>query len=59
MIEYIYIPTLGRSDKQVTYNSLPDEWKEKTILVVQKHEEEIYFNIGRYNHVIVRFVSRI
>ena len=42
MIEYIYIPTLGRSDKQVTYNSLPDEWKEKTILVVQKHEEEIY-----------------
>lgn len=34
----IYIPTFRRVDFQITFNSLPDKYKEKAILVVQKHE---------------------
>lgn len=36
----IYIPTLGRINSQVTLNNLPEELKEKTIIVVQPHEEQ-------------------
>lgn len=38
MIDYIIIPTLGRMDKQITYNTLPEKYKERTRLVVQEHE---------------------
>ena len=34
----IYIPTFRRVDSQITFNSLPDKYKEKVILVVQRHE---------------------
>ena len=34
----IYIPTFRRVDSQITFASLPDKYKEKAILVVQKHE---------------------
>ena len=34
----IYIPTFRRVDSQITFNSLPDKYKEKAILVVQEHE---------------------
>lgn len=34
----IYILTLGRLNKQITYNSIPESWKENTIFVVQPHE---------------------
>jgi hypothetical protein len=36
----IVIPTLGRVNKQVTYNSLPDKWKKEVNFVVQSHEYE-------------------
>lgn len=36
----IYIPTLGRTDNQVTLQNLPEKLKAKTIVVVQPHEEE-------------------
>ena len=36
----IVIPTLGRIDKQLTYNSLPDRYKEQVTFVVQAHEYE-------------------
>lgn len=39
MIEII-IPTLGRVDKQVTLDNLPDKWKSVTTLVVQEHEHD-------------------
>lgn len=46
MIDKIVIPTLGRINKQVTYNSLPDSLKSKTFFTVQPHEydqmHEIY-----------------
>ena len=37
-IDKIYIPTLGRVDNQITYNTLPDFLKEITYLVIQDHE---------------------
>lgn len=38
MIELILIPTLGRMDKQITYNALPEKYKQITQLVVQTQE---------------------
>ena len=40
----IYIPTLGRVDKQITYSNLPDFLKKKTILVIQPKEKNLYGN---------------
>jgi hypothetical protein len=39
-LDAIYIPTLGRLDKQITWNGLPDKWKNITHLVVRPHEYE-------------------
>lgn len=38
MIKHIIIPTLGRMDKQITYNNLPQKYKDITLFVVQTHE---------------------
>ena len=38
----IYIPTFRRVDEQITFNSLPDKYKEKAILVVQEHERPLH-----------------
>ena len=38
----IYIPTLGRVEKQITFDNLPDKYKEKVVLVVQEHERSQY-----------------
>lgn len=37
----IIIPTLGRIDKQITYNSLPAKYQELTTFVVQQHEYDL------------------
>ena len=37
-IDKIYIPTLGRVDNQITYNTLPDFLKKITYLVIQDQE---------------------
>ena len=42
MIDRIYIPTLGRVDKQITWESLPDFLKEITVLVVQPKEKDLH-----------------
>ena len=42
MVEKIYIPTFRRVDSQITFNSLPDKYKEKAILVVQRHERPLH-----------------
>jgi len=39
-MEHIIIPTLGRMDKQITYNNLPKKYQEKVTFVVQAHELE-------------------
>jgi hypothetical protein len=35
----IFIPSLGRSHRQITYEYLPDKWKEKTTFVVPYGED--------------------
>jgi hypothetical protein len=41
-LDRIYIPTLGRYDNQITYNHLPQKWKDITTMVIQKKEEHLY-----------------
>ena len=50
MIDNIFIPTLGRSHNQITYDNLPEKWKKKTYLVVQEHESHLYQN---YNILVL------
>ena len=42
MIERIYIPTVRRSDNQITYDNLPDELKNRVIMVVEPSERHLY-----------------
>jgi len=42
MIEKIYIPTFRRVDKQILLNSIPQEYKNKVVLVVQEQERDEY-----------------
>ena len=42
MIEKVYIPTLGRADRQITYNNLPDFLKKKTVFVIEPREEKLF-----------------
>ena len=44
MIDTIYIPTLGRSSNQITFDNLPSNVQDICILVVQPHEVELYKN---------------
>ena len=36
MIDKIYIPTFRRPNNQMTFDNLPDEYKEKVVMVVQE-----------------------
>ena len=45
MIDKIYIPTIGRNDRQITWNNLSDKWKEKTIIVVDESEYNEYSSL--------------
>jgi hypothetical protein len=38
----IYIPTLGRTNNQITYDGLPDFVKDITYLVIQPHEKKLH-----------------
>ena len=40
MIDKIYIPTFRRVDNQDTFDNLPDEYKEKVVMVVQEQEKD-------------------
>lgn len=48
-MDHIIIPTLGRINKQITYNSLSDEFKKKVVFVVQHHEYEDFKKVWN-NH---------
>ena len=41
-MDRIYIPTFRRVEKQKTFERLPDKYKEKVIMVVQKNERPQY-----------------
>ena len=49
-MDRIYIPTFRRVDNQITFNNLPDKYKEKVIIVVQDHER------SQYNYDVEYFV---
>lgn len=40
MIENIVIPTLGRIQKQITYNALHEKYRDRVTFIVQPHEYE-------------------
>lgn len=42
MIEKIYIPTVCRPKKQITFNNLPKELQERVVFVVQEWERDQY-----------------
>ena len=42
MIDKIYIPTFRRVNDQTTFDGLPDEYKEKVVMVVQEQERDEY-----------------
>ena len=42
MIDRIYIPTIGRCDKQITWQNLPQKYKNITTLVVNFEDKEKY-----------------
>ena len=42
MIEKIYIPTLGRVDNQITYDNLPQKYKDMVTFVVTKSERPLH-----------------
>jgi hypothetical protein len=42
MIEKIYIPSLGRFDRQITWENLPEFLKERAVLVVQPAEQDLH-----------------
>ena len=47
MIDKFYITTYGRADKQITWNNLPEIWKDRTWLVVQDREKDLYTSYPR------------
>ena len=55
MIDRIYIPTLGRVDKQITWESLPDFLKEITVLVVQPKEKDLHGDKPRLSNKVLTF----
>lgn len=46
MIEKIYIPSRQRSEKQITWQEIPEKWKDKTVILVDKDQEESYSGKG-------------
>ena len=41
-LQRIYIPTLGRVSKQITYDNMPTWVQDITYFVIQPHEEEVF-----------------
>lgn len=56
-MEHLIIPTLGRLDRQRTYNNLPQKWKDKTQFVVQDHEYDAMNE--RYPNKVLRLPTSI
>jgi len=57
MIDYIVIPTLGRIEKQITYNALPEEYKNKTFFTVQPHEYDVMHD--KYGDKVLKLPKEI
>jgi len=57
MIDYIVIPTLGRTHKQITYNNLPERYQNQTLFTVQPHEYDEMHAI--YGDKVLRLPAEI
>ena len=69
-MDRIYIPTYKRVDNQITFDNLPDKYKEKTVLVVQEQERSQHkhdceylvvgndIGIAKTRHAIVRHAEK-
>ena len=42
MIETLYIPTMGRTDTQITYDNLPQKYRDMVLFVIPHHERNDY-----------------
>ena len=51
-MDYIFIPTLGRANRQITYNNFPEKWRDKAHLIVQRHEYDLYKDIYGVHKVL-------
>ena len=49
----IYLPTYKRVNAQITYNALPEKYKERVVMVVQKQEEKLYKEKYNCEYMIV------
>ena len=47
MIETLYIPTMGRTDMQITYDNLPYKYQKMVKFVIPKKEFKLMTKIGR------------
>ena len=56
-MEHLIIPTLGRIDRQRTYNNLPQKYKDITQFVVQDHEYDVMNE--RYPGKVLRLPKEI
>lgn len=56
-MEHLIIPTLGRIDRQRTYNNLPAKWQAKVQFVVQDHEYDAMNE--RYPNKVLRLPASI
>ena len=57
MIEKIYIPTIKRSDIQITYDNLPKELQSKVVFVVDPNERNLYKYQCEYLEIPDEFVG--
>jgi len=57
MIEKIYIPTIRRTDNQITYNNLPEELQKRVIMVVDPNELHQYNYDCEYLEVPKEFIG--
>lgn len=49
----IYIPTRARHDNQITLNNLPKQLRDKAVLVVDKSEQKLHFDLYGEDKVLV------
>jgi hypothetical protein len=57
MIERIYIPTVRRANNQITFDNLPDELKERVVMVVESGERPLYTHDCEYLEIPDEFVG--
>jgi hypothetical protein len=58
MIEKIYIPTIRRANKQITYEKLPQELRDRVVMVIESKEKHEYNYPCEYLEIPEEFVGQ-